>query len=130
MRLRKKKYWVISINSTVVLNKLELASPRANTSVEKSGHAVVIFDYARETFLRVIGLYCRPIFLASTLDLNGRHLSMARYVSTDLNTTQVKLVVFIDPRHLRLRVLRRSGSGDREEAVSRRRRLRRDIARC
>lgn len=78
MFLRQKKYWAININSTAIPDKPGLVSSRGR---RKAGTGVV-FDYARETFLHVIDLYCRPIFLIVRADFNGytrRLFSMARY---------------------------------------------------
>jgi len=108
MFLQEKKYWAININYGDS-GQDGLVSSRAGTASGKR----------ESSSITLVKLFCvSSVYIASwyfsCADLNEcarRFLSMARYVSADLNTMQVKLNdvfsdVFIDLRHLRPNVLR------------------------
>lgn len=66
----------------------------------------VDYDYAHETFLRVIGLYCRPIFLMSMAIYGCAAPPLygaIRFHEPKYHEGETRgfTVMFIDPRHLR-----------------------------
>lgn len=104
MFLEKKKYRVININSTsLTVNEPE--SPDNDVVVVVASRERVS-DYTRETFLLIIGLYCRPIsltFAPILADMCGVSSTAIRFHGPKYLAGETRGLtdVFIDPRHLR-----------------------------